>query len=322
LDNKCFQRYNKSTKVFDKILNAWASYVDGTPEDAASMILFSMAKKFPQQYAKNFELATEKTEKIVGPPPPELPPDFVSYDGTNDIRWNTHYAKLIQYKEEHGDCKVPNAKTTQLGKWVTHQRSNRKTKTKSMTEKRIQLLDDLGFLWSGLRVGVTLPPPGGDPKLNRTVAAKLVYPELTPRECMYLGGFGDEELDVTKDQKHTWRTGYVVLKDHLRRKVDAYDNARRTQARLNIERLATTLRGEDEDKLTAVFGDTATLLPGFLETAEERTRKGMDPDKMANSTRKRNAKGVEDGDEENTERKTPRLDELEEYYGQPDPPSL
>lgn len=48
LDNQCFHQYNKQTKLFDKFLDAWASYVDGTQEDAANMILYYMAKRFPQ----------------------------------------------------------------------------------------------------------------------------------------------------------------------------------------------------------------------------------------------------------------------------------
>lgn len=95
-DNQCFHQYNKQTKVFDKFLNAWSSYCDGTQEDAANMVLFYLAKRFPQCYVKNFEMATKKNEKINGPPPVELPPDFVSYDGTNDIKWNSRYAELVK----------------------------------------------------------------------------------------------------------------------------------------------------------------------------------------------------------------------------------
>ena len=64
------------------------------------MILFYMAKKFPQSYVKNFEMTTKKVEmvekKIFGPPPLELPPNFVSYDGTNDVKWNMRYAALVK----------------------------------------------------------------------------------------------------------------------------------------------------------------------------------------------------------------------------------
>lgn len=51
------------------------------------------------------------------------------------------------------------------------------------------------------------PPPGGEPRQNRAIAAKIVYPDLTYREALLLGGYEDEELDVVKNPKHMWRTG-------------------------------------------------------------------------------------------------------------------
>ena len=51
------------------------------------------------------------------------------------------------------------------------------------------------------------PIPGGDPRQNRAIAAKIVYPGLTVREALHLGGFSEDELNAVKDQKHTWRTG-------------------------------------------------------------------------------------------------------------------
>ena len=46
LDNQCFHRYNKQTRVFDKFLDAWALYCDGTREDAADMIPFTWRSIF------------------------------------------------------------------------------------------------------------------------------------------------------------------------------------------------------------------------------------------------------------------------------------
>jgi hypothetical protein len=106
LDNQSFHRYNKQTKVFDKFLDAWASYCDGTQEDAANMILFHMAKRFPQSYVKNFDMATSKQDKNVGPSRVELPPEFISYDGTNDIRWNTKYGELVKVRTHTSICVV------------------------------------------------------------------------------------------------------------------------------------------------------------------------------------------------------------------------
>jgi len=94
LDNQCFHRYNKQTRVFDKFLDAWALYCDGTQEDAADMILFYMAKHFPQSYVKNFESDHKDDE----PSRVELPPDFIGYNGTSDIKWNTKYDELVKVR--------------------------------------------------------------------------------------------------------------------------------------------------------------------------------------------------------------------------------
>ena len=118
----------------------------------------------------------------------------------------------LQYKEEHGDCKVYSK--TDLGRWVCSQRSARNQNARHMSEKRIELLGSLDFLWSGVPEGWTKQVKGGCPRQNRAIAAKLVYTDLTIREVLHLGGFTEEELNVIKDPKHTWRTGekiYAVI---------------------------------------------------------------------------------------------------------------
>jgi len=253
------------------------------------MILFYMAKRFPQCYVQNFDMATKKHEKMTGgggPPPVELPPNFVTYDGTNDIKWNTRYSELVKYRQENGDCKVYSK--SELGRWVCSQRSARVNKAKNLNAKRVELLDNLGFLWSGLPEGWARPVPGGDPRQNRAIAARLVYPDLTIREVLQLGGFGEEELNAVKDIKHTWRTGYVYYKDLIMKKVDNYETARRSGARVQIEQLVTILRGEDEDRFEQVFGGYGSLLPDFLEAAEERRRNGTVEKPRSRSAKKRN----------------------------------
>ena len=110
---------------------------------------------------------------------------------------------LLQYQKEHGDCRVNTR--SELGKWVSSQRTSRVKK--SLGDTRTQLLDKLGFLWSGLKEGYAKPPPGGDPRYNLAVAAKLMFPDLTIWEALLLGGFEEEELNVVCDKKHKWRTG-------------------------------------------------------------------------------------------------------------------
>mmetsp|Transcript_21302 Transcript_21302/g.39131 ORF Transcript_21302/g.39131 Transcript_21302/m.39131 type:complete len:292 (+) Transcript_21302:85-960(+) len=291
MDNQYFRKYNNATKVFDKFIDAWAKNCDGTQEDAANMIMFSLANHFPQCYVKNFEMATKKHEKMVGPPPVELPPDFVSYDGTNDIKWNTRYAELVKYHKENGNCKVM-YNNCLLGKWVSSQRSARKQNFKILSDKCVELLDNLGFLWSVK--GHAKVIKGGDPRQNRAIAAKLTYPDLSIRECLHLGGFKNDDLDVIKDQKHTWRTVYVEHKDTIRKRIDKYQNARLSGARLETEKLVNILNGEEEDRFVQVFGVCSSLLPEFLSAAEERVRNGIEVDKPKRNSSCNGSKNPED----------------------------
>jgi hypothetical protein len=86
--------------------------------------------------------------------------DFVTWDLSDvragkslDERWMTQYSAFKTYREEHGHSNVSIrcASTKRIWNWVNKQRASyrkRKAGLKSpMTEKRIQLLDDLHFPW-------------------------------------------------------------------------------------------------------------------------------------------------------------------------------
>jgi len=210
-NSKFFRRVNRNSGVFDRFLESWASYIEGGTDDAADMILHYMAGRFPHQYAGHAAVAEKKIEEAsrlgAVPPGDELPPGFVSYDGTKDVKWNTLYAELVKYKAEHGHCRVP-TKDNVLGNWVTRQRTaknNPNVKNSHLNDTRMELLNGIGFVWCGLKEGSARAIPGGDPRMNRTMAAKVAFPDLALRECMLLGGYDDEELDKVKDQKHTVR---------------------------------------------------------------------------------------------------------------------
>ncbi|EJK61664.1 hypothetical protein THAOC_17805 [Thalassiosira oceanica] len=205
------------------------------------------------------------------------PPDYINYDGSSisekaNIQWNLMYAEVLKWKEEHGHPNVP--ARTKRG------------------EKKNGLLNDIGFKWRGdFRKNQTF---GGDPKVNRMVAAKVAFPELSFRECMYLGGFEDEELDTVIGPQ-TWRTYYVTLKDGLRNVIKVFDTrTRKTKAHLNREALVSVLRSEDADRLTKVFGDRAGLFEGFMEKAAERKRNGIDPDDLRASRKRKGGKRKRD----------------------------
>ena len=71
--------------------------------------------------------------------------------------WNDMYRKLLQYKEEHGNCLVPMGRDSsedekKLGKWVQNQRVHYKYfmngDRKHIKEHRIEALNRIGFVWN------------------------------------------------------------------------------------------------------------------------------------------------------------------------------
>lgn len=63
--------------------------------------------------------------------------------------WEEMFAVLIKYKEQYGDCDVPDgwagAGNRNLGGWVGNQRQFRKRG--SLSKERIRRLDEVGFVW-------------------------------------------------------------------------------------------------------------------------------------------------------------------------------
>ena len=66
--------------------------------------------------------------------------------------WGVNFGRLVRYKEEHGDCLVPQKFVvedgTKLGKWVGTQRMVYSKGT--LSEERTQQLEKLGFVWDPL----------------------------------------------------------------------------------------------------------------------------------------------------------------------------
>jgi hypothetical protein len=68
-------------------------------------------------------------------------------------KWTEHFEELKTYKSQYGHCMVPThyASNPKLGRWVHTQRHQRrllqKNKKSTMTERRVQQLDELGFSW-------------------------------------------------------------------------------------------------------------------------------------------------------------------------------
>jgi len=64
-------------------------------------------------------------------------------------RWRANYLALREYKERFGNCRVPQKwkENKVLARWVAEQRRCRKRN--QISEDRIQLLNELGFDWTG-----------------------------------------------------------------------------------------------------------------------------------------------------------------------------
>jgi hypothetical protein len=58
-------------------------------------------------------------------------------------RWMENYQKTLRYKEERGDCNVPERKDPELHRWQTHQRTL--YKRGSLEDWQIKLLNEIGF---------------------------------------------------------------------------------------------------------------------------------------------------------------------------------
>jgi hypothetical protein len=66
-------------------------------------------------------------------------------DSVFDERWNDMAGKLKAYRRKHGDCRVPRfyPADQSFSNWVHNQRYS-----KALTQKRIEILEDLGFPWT------------------------------------------------------------------------------------------------------------------------------------------------------------------------------
>ncbi|OEU07294.1 hypothetical protein FRACYDRAFT_213134 [Fragilariopsis cylindrus CCMP1102] len=70
-----------------------------------------------------------------------------------DVQWTAMYNKLVEYKRQHhGSTTVPQRymEDPQLGQWVRAQRKNNK-----LTDKRMELLNSINFVWSVKKASIS-----------------------------------------------------------------------------------------------------------------------------------------------------------------------
>lgn len=72
---------------------------------------------------------------------------------THQESWSQRYAELVEYKKATGSCSVAtnHPKYSKLSTWLQHQRRQYRKymegKASHITAKRIQALEELGFVW-------------------------------------------------------------------------------------------------------------------------------------------------------------------------------
>ncbi|EDN70824.1 helicase domain protein [Beggiatoa sp. PS] len=111
--------------------------------------------KVPDKYSQiprlNSWVRTQRKLKKDG----KLKPEYIERLNKIEFVWNPHeefweqmFKMLIEYKNKHGHCKVPNrySENKQLGSWVGFQRKAKKDG--KLSEERIQRLEDIGFVWN------------------------------------------------------------------------------------------------------------------------------------------------------------------------------
>jgi len=72
--------------------------------------------------------------------------------GRHEIAWDERISQLKEFKIKYGNCLVPrDFSNQQLAHWVANQRRQfvlfKERKTTSLSEKRISILNDMGFAW-------------------------------------------------------------------------------------------------------------------------------------------------------------------------------
>jgi len=93
-------------------------------------------------------------------------------------KWNIRYGELMEYKQEHGDCNVPQSyePNKPLGMWVNRQRSQyrllQKGEKSYIAEERITKLEEIGFRWDALHLA---RGKVDDPLWNRRYGELIEY---------------------------------------------------------------------------------------------------------------------------------------------------
>mmetsp|Transcript_15808 Transcript_15808/g.36424 ORF Transcript_15808/g.36424 Transcript_15808/m.36424 type:complete len:698 (-) Transcript_15808:119-2212(-) len=275
-NEKFVARYIRENGVMDKLQGGFATYLDISNKESLGLILGYLAKHFPVDYVATLQHSTDLKVKMSQRLPP---PDYKAHDGDETeeaVRFNIGYGELLRYYNEHGSLQdiPPKAEVKHVVKWLKELNKTPDSRSQILNPKRMQMIEDLGLSLNVTRRQHTT----GNPKQNKAIAAKLVYPQLSMEECLQLGGFEADELHEKPDEKFPWRTVLHINKHQIKAKLKLWDKMKRG-CKPSVEKMAEILRSEEQEAYEEVFGEKAALLPEFLAAAEERMKQGnFDPD--------------------------------------------
>mmetsp|Transcript_384 Transcript_384/g.834 ORF Transcript_384/g.834 Transcript_384/m.834 type:complete len:531 (+) Transcript_384:441-2033(+) len=132
-----------------------------------TMASLPMQSSLVQEQLNMINAESSAGTKMPGDPGPQQNPDSLKNRTSSsspvasdlliksrDARWIIRYNELLKFRREHGHCRVPHgyAPNRKLSWWVMNQRAqfahrNQGKKT-WLTDDRIQLLNDIGFIWT------------------------------------------------------------------------------------------------------------------------------------------------------------------------------
>lgn len=104
----------------------------------------------PQEKANNYDLDEEEEDDDDSS---SQEPKISKCFDYQETRWEEHFQNLLNYKQKHGDCHIPQnyPQDLALARWARRQRHQYKLKQQnkksSLSDERQNLLEQAGFIW-------------------------------------------------------------------------------------------------------------------------------------------------------------------------------
>ncbi|CAJ1935121.1 unnamed protein product [Cylindrotheca closterium] len=151
-----------------------------------------------------------------------------------DEVWNANYMKLVEFRKKHGNCHVD--ARGQLYSWIDHQRQRRAKKKlrASLSDKQIQLLDDIEFPWIPNRHEerwyaqynrlVRFQKDHGHSDPARSTHNKLQDWVIFQRTKRERGQVSKEQIDLLDKVGFSWESKTCAWSEMYRKLAEYYDD--------------------------------------------------------------------------------------------------